>query len=174
MLVIKKNYEFPSGDSFVLMKYTAFSPYWTGALRSPHCLLSGPGSTTLKKIIFQNKRFSTLTNSHRSNYFHGKFLWPEKNSSKHFEKKKFPANFSGPAVPLTQTKKTLFFLALNNVINPGTAWPPFPQNSQTKPKTGSVYTQITPCSIENSWIFCMNRGSGRYCKINVDGRREEI
>jgi hypothetical protein len=32
--------------------------------------------------------------------------------------------------------------------------------------------KITPCSIENSWKNCMNRGSGMMREIHVGVRRE--
>ena len=65
------------------------------------------------------------------------------------------------------------FFRLHYLPNPGTYRPLFPQNTKTKPKMSPVRDQITPCSIENSWIFCMKRGSGKRREIHVGFRRKD-
>ena len=71
--------------------------------------------------------------------------------------------------PLIQPPKNHIFFRVHNITNPGTSRHPFPENSQTKPKMSPVYTQITPCSIENSWSICMNRGSGSHQIMPLSG-----
>ena len=48
----------------------------------------------------------------------------------------------------------------NTPPNPASPQPLFPQNSKTKPGLSPDRDPPTPCSIENSWKNCMQRGAG--------------
>jgi hypothetical protein len=77
----------------------------------------------------------------------------------------FNQNEKSPYNPPENTPKNHPFFRLYYLLNQGTYRPPFPYNSQTKPKMSPVSAPITPCMVRSTWIFRMKWGSGRNQKV---------
>ena len=102
--------------------------------------LSGPSGNP----GFSFRNFPGAKNSARRFKFSGKFP----GCSQNYNPRTPLLHVGGPHPDLIKSR-------VHSTPNPGTQRAPFTLFSQTKPVKGSDSGAPTPCSIENSWIFCI-------------------